>query len=98
MSNILAIDPGTTNSAYIIVDKCTLKPCISGKISNEALLTLIKDVEWFDTYNIDDFVIEMVAGMGMRVGSETFDTAFWIGRFWQAMEFNIPKINPLLCT
>lgn len=91
MGSILAVDPGTTESAYVIVDEFTLKPRMRGKISNEQLLLMVQSVDLFHDWEINHFVVEMVAGMGQAVGQETFDTAFWVGRFWQAMPFKIPK-------
>lgn len=91
MSSIFSIDPGTVESAYTIIDSVTLKVRQSGKVDNQKMLGMIKDLELFYMYGIDHFVVEMVAGMGMRVGAEVFETAFWIGRFWEAMQFGIPK-------
>ncbi len=85
MGTILAVDPGTLESAYVMVDEETLRPLEIGKVSNNHLLSVLCSSEIFDIWNIKHFVIEMVAGMGQSVGQETFDTAFWIGRFWEAV-------------
>ncbi len=88
--NVLAIDPGNIESAYVIMDSDTYKPVEFGKIENEMLLNLITA----DTCRIGEFtgrdeskyahaVIEMVACYGMAVGKEVFDTCVWIGRFYQ---------------
>ena len=37
--NIMAIDPGTTESAYVIADRETLKPVLFDKIENSRLLS-----------------------------------------------------------
>lgn len=79
MGTILAIDPGNIQSGYVIVEhdgKEIRKVLDVGKIPND------------DMYNVlcspyDHLAIEMVAGMGMPVGQEVFDTCFWIGRFWE---------------
>ena len=47
-----------------------------GKVPNGEMYSV-----FFSTY--DHLAIEMVAGMGMPVGQEVFDTCFWIGRFWE---------------
>lgn len=79
MGVILAIDPGNIESGYVLAEhdgqdiRGALK---AGKIPNEEMYSVL-----FDTY--DHLAIEMVAGMGMPVGQEVFDTCFWIGRFWE---------------
>lgn len=82
MGTILAIDPGNMESGYVIVEhdgKEIRKVLDVGKLPND------------DMYNVfcspyDHLAIEMVAGMGMPVGQEVFDTCFWIGRFWEYAE------------
>lgn len=70
---ILAIDPGTDKSAYVITDGKT--PVEHGILDNEAMLMLVqrKAYEWL--------AIEMIASYGMPVGKEVFETCVWIGRF-----------------
>jgi len=74
--NILSIDPGCTESAYVILDE-SLKPVEFGKVYNVDMLDLIENKY------CDSIAIEMVASYGMAVGKEVFDTVFWIGRFWE---------------
>lgn len=74
---ILAIDPGPVHSAYVVLDRVTLKPLEFKKVDNEILLDVI------DQWNIEHFALEMVASYGMAVGKEVFETVYWIGRFWQ---------------
>jgi hypothetical protein len=88
---ILAIDPGTTESAYVILSEPP-KPFVifdKGKVDNDVLLGKINR-----TMGLNHFVIEMVASYGMAVGKTTFETVFWIGRFWQAAH----HANILKCT
>lgn len=80
---VLAIDPGNVQSAYVLVNKKTLKPVRTGIIPNENLLRLLNlSLEKKET----DVVIEMVASYGMAVGETVFETVFWIGRFYQAAQ------------
>ncbi len=83
---ILAIDPGTTQSAFVVLPLPDYEFEIrdKGKIDNEELVWRIQDSKWG---HIDHFVIEMVASYGMAVGKTTFETVFWIGRFWEAANY-----------
>lgn len=85
MSTILAIDPGNTESGWVVIDQDTRRPLEFGKSPNDTLMRRI------DTYsdmagalNVDRVVIEMVASYGMAVGAEVFETCVWIGRYQQA--------------
>lgn len=86
--NILAIDPGTRESAFCLYD---ISPGVedakrilqAGKESNESILDKLK-TEAFST-KVDLLVLEMVESFGMPVGREVFETVFWSGRFAQAM-------------
>ena len=85
MSRILAIDPGPTESAYIIIDTLDCRPLNFGKIPNLEL----RDRLWTAAASVIEAhtaVIEMISSYGMAVGAEVFDTCVWIGRFHAAIE------------
>jgi len=75
---ILAIDPGTTESAFVLLND-NYDILEFSKITNELLLNRIQD-----QYGQFTLAIEMISSYGMRVGKEVFDTCVWIGRFMQA--------------
>jgi hypothetical protein len=83
---VFAIDPGTFESAYCFWDSGRKIILAKGIVKNDNLLTIIWDT------NFDVMVIEMVAGYGMSVGKEVFETAFWVGRFWQASPYPVERI------
>ena len=76
--NILAIDPGNVESAYVLLDKETYEPLLFGKVKNEDLLEIIKEEKY------EELAIEMIASYGMPVGREVFDTCVFIGRCVEA--------------
>ena len=79
MSTTLAIDPGNTKSAYVVIRDDTRRPVAFGKIPNDDLLgKMDMDPE---LHFADRVVIEMVASYGMPVGADVFETCVWIGRF-----------------
>lgn len=78
---LLAIDPGDTESAYVVIDMASCEPVDKGKLPNAKLLDLIDGYLGFN----ERCVIEMVASYGMAVGAEVFDTCVWIGRFYQEL-------------
>jgi hypothetical protein len=73
--SVFAIDPGPTESAYVMFDG--VRPTEFAKIGNEEMLYRC-GLNWADGTVL---VIEQVAAMGMAVGAETFETVFWSGRF-----------------
>lgn len=77
---ILAIDPGTTDSAYVLLDK-DLKPVEFGKVGNDELL--VKIFQLCSYHYVRRVAIEMIASYGLAVGKEVFETCVWIGRFYQ---------------
>ena len=88
---ILAIDPGTEESAFALWDHDEQKLYDKGIIYNidllEKLEYLSKDKE------IDcSVVIEMVACYGMAVGREIFETILWIGHFLHAWKNKNPAV------
>lgn len=72
---ILAIDPGTTKSAWVIWD--------GEKIWGKGISP--NEKYWFDKNNYDHrwehVVIEEIASYGMPVGKTVFETCIWVGRF-----------------
>lgn len=89
---IVAIDPGTTESAIVIVKDSLSGVVNKGKISNEDMLDVINQIcleftrkDWVigERPNV---AIEMIASYGMAVGKEVFDTCVWIGRFFQMFD------------
>lgn len=77
MSVILAIDPGTFESGWVLFDGARVHSC--GVDQNTFMLERVKHWQSGTT-----LAIEMVASYGMPVGKEVFETVWWIGRFTQA--------------
>ena len=73
--NVLAIDPGTTESAWCGL--CNGVPTEFGKLGNREILLSVCGLSGF----YDHLAIEMVASYGMPVGAEVFQTVLWAGRF-----------------
>ena len=78
---ILAIDPGTTESAYVLYNARRHVIEAKAKIPNAEMHDVFKSTP--QSYHL---VIEMIASYGMPVGSEVFETCVWIGRFLEQAE------------
>lgn len=77
---LLAIDPGTTHSAYAII--CEDYSIMSAaKVENSKLLSLVKHGYWHEMAIECMESRHVVNGV---IGAETYDTCYWIGRFMQA--------------
>jgi hypothetical protein len=77
VTTVLAIDPGTTTSAWLRFDG--VRPNGFGITANEVLVRALR------TGGLPDVVvIEKVESFGMAVGAEVFDTVLWAGRFAEA--------------
>lgn len=76
MGALLAIDPGTTHSGFVIVRNPDAVE-MSGVVENGEVLSLI-------FAHKGPVAIERIVSYGMPVGAETMETIEWIGRFWQA--------------
>jgi hypothetical protein len=74
---ILAIDPGTTQSGWVLFGPAGVED--SGVADNHDVLRWVQDGQ-----GADMLALEMIASMGMAVGQTTFETVRWIGRFQQA--------------
>ena len=83
---LLAIDPGTTESAFCLMDE-QRNVLDKGKVRNSAMLDYI----WIMAREIDHLACEMVASYGMPVGAEVFETCTMIGKIERSAELkNIP--------
>lgn len=86
---LLAIDPGNTQSAYVVIDTDTRKPFEFAKVPNDHLVFTL--LEWAGA--IEHVVIEMVASYGMAVGADVFETCVWTGRFQQTFDLLSPDTD-----
>lgn len=77
MGALLAIDPGTTHSGFVVMRDGQVEA--SGVLPNEDVLANLR-YEWATA---DVIAVEMIASYGMAVGREVFETCLWIGRFMQ---------------
>lgn len=74
---LLSIDPGTTESAYTVVDEKTYQIIAHDKVDNESVIRLVKQGYY------DDITIEGITSYGQPIGQETLDTIFLSGRLFQ---------------
>ena len=95
MSRILAVDPGSSESGWCLIDAATREPLHFGKDTNSHLRRLILTAH--ETVEADQVAIEMVASYGMAVGREVFETCVWVGKFSEAVRgFWWPNSEPTL--
>jgi hypothetical protein len=83
---ILAIDPGSEYSAYVVYDSAAKMICASDLCSNTLIVQAIHRGALAENH----LAIEMIASYGMPVGRTVFETCVWIGRFieaWQRVSF-----------
>lgn len=76
LPNILGIDPGTTESAYVILGNGRIFD--HAKLPNHDMRRVL--LSFANAMNCT-LALEMVASYGKPVGKEVFQTALWIGRF-----------------
>lgn len=87
---ILAIDPGPTESAFVIWDGKTILE--KGKIPSERILPLL------GMHERDCIVVcEMIACYGMPVGAEVFETCVWIGRYLEKLHGQMVRMKRREC-
>ena len=81
MSVLLAIDPGSSKSAFVAVDTTAKKPISFGKLANEDIMNIVRH-EYYDL-----IAIEGLVSYGTNAQS-IIDTAYFIGRLMQIAEDN----------
>jgi hypothetical protein len=76
--NVLGIDPGPAESAYVVVDE-SMKVLMAAKVSNRDLLIEVKN---FGALYAGAVAIECLQSYGPVTLSQTiWETAYWIGAF-----------------
>ncbi len=82
--SILAIDPGNTQSGYVIIGSWPENLTVQrgGVVSNEIIRAVINE-HLSSGPGFRYVAIEQIRNMGMIVGQEVFDTVFWTGRFYE---------------
>ncbi len=89
-SSVIAIDPGPTESAYVIMERGTITH--HQKVSNEAMLSMLYCLHSMASNGVH-LVLEQVASFGMPVGADVFETVFWSGRFCQRWDGPFTRIK-----
>lgn len=95
MRNVLAIDPGTVESAIVEWDGD--KVISHGKYPNHYIMELLH-FRAKTTVEVGLF-IEMIASYGLPVGREVFETCVWTGRFlqkWNCLQGNEHNVHRVL--
>lgn len=88
--NLLAIDPGTFQSAYVhwaqgrVIQK--------GIVPNPEILDVIQGFGLGNWENAE-VVIEGLVSYGMPIGQDTLDTAVWAGRFYERAQYSDLPVN-----
>lgn len=91
---IVGLDPGNVYTAWVVLDGGPPTPAFGGIMENGMLLEFLRRgvVPYDDPAcsNLWDahVAIEMIASYGMPVGKSVFDTALWVGRFFEAIEYS----------
>jgi len=86
--NVLAIDPGYEQSAWVLFD---------GRLVREHAIEVNNTIlgrfafQWL--HEVDAVVFEQIESFGMAVGREVFETVFWTGRMFEAAMRNADTVQ-----
>lgn len=80
---VMAIDPGSTQSAWLVLNPATFGIRSFAITPNEELLEHLRTGVSAD---VNVVAIEWIESFGMAVGREVFETVHWSGRFTEAIE------------
>lgn len=84
---IVAIDGGTTQSAYVVLRPQIPQICDYGILDNESMLERLKALrsETGSSQGLSDqFVVEQIKSYGNPIGDSLLHTCVWNGRFIEA--------------
>lgn len=95
---ILAIDPGSKQSAWLLYDAQGQRILAMAIQPNRAVLSVTRNGIDDHPPRTAELAIEMVGhyGSGMSVGKDVFDTVRWIGRFQEAWEHGGGEVHLIL--
>lgn len=85
---ILALDTGTSQTGYCIIDTSTYSPLQFGKIDNEEILKII------DKFEGQDVVFERFAPQS-TIGMSTVTSIVWYGRFIERCFYNKLEVHEI---
>jgi hypothetical protein len=77
---IFALDPGTTETGYVVLDTRALRVTHSGVVPNHEMLHMLQHQPW---RNVDALAIERFEARGMPISEDSIGTIIWLGRFVQ---------------
>lgn len=83
-SYVVALDPGSEETAWILLREGTCEVLAHGKEDNETVLARLTGGQLINVWGPAParvLAIEMIASYGMPVGKDVFETCVWIGRF-----------------
>jgi len=91
---ILAIDPGTTQSAYILwnTEKQTVLSC--GLMDNNPFVK--KYISFVQCKMADLIAVEMIQNYGFQMGRSTIETIMFVGElkaFWDANHYDVTEFK-----
>lgn len=86
---ILGIDPGTFESAYMLIETEPFEILSFDKIENDKIWEILG-------LELDIIGIEGIVSYGMPMGNDTIQTIFWVGRMYEFINFlsnpSCPKV------
>lgn len=87
----MAIDPGSTESAFVTCDEEYLKPKNFGKIENKRLLEAITGmILGGDIKHVAIELMQCTGGKSSGIGKETFETCYFIGELKYCITHTTP--------
>ena len=78
---IIGVDPGPTKSGIVVFDTSAWEFVLRDIRENEETLEILASPSIASDHI---FCVEMIEARGYTVSQPTFETAFWVGRYYQA--------------